>query len=68
MKAHRIEREGSSAWRGALDVELGLKPLSEKKEDAIIQHKMKDAEQAAPLRFSLKSVPIDGWFDEEEGK
>ena len=56
---------GSSAWRGALDVELGLRPPSEKKEGAIIQHKMKDAEQAAPLRFSLKSVPIDGWFDEE---
>lgn len=55
---------GSSAWRGALDVEIGLRPPSESAPGVIIQHKMKDAEQAMPIEFRLRKVPIAGWVDE----
>lgn len=54
---------GSSAWRGALDVELGINGEGDKK--ALAQHKMKDAEQARPLQFALEPVEIDGWTDED---
>jgi len=57
---------GSSAWRGALDIEISVVPP--KSEDApieIIQRKSKDAEMALPLYVNLKSVPINGWLDED---
>tara|TARA_R110000868_G_scaffold11568_3_gene56560 strand:- start:130 stop:2058 length:1929 start_codon:yes stop_codon:yes gene_type:complete len=57
---------GSSAWRGALDIEISVVPP--KSEDApieIIQRKSKDAEMALPLYVNLKSVPITGWLDED---
>jgi len=57
---------GSSAWRGALDIEISVVPP--KAEDApieIIQRKSKDAEMALPMYVNLKSVPIDGWLDED---
>lgn len=57
---------GSSAWRGALDIEISVVPP--KAEDSpieIIQRKSKDAEMALPLYVNLKSVPIDGWLDED---
>src|SRR5690625_1552026 len=56
---------GSSAWRGALDVEIGLRAPQDDKPGVIIQHKMKDAEAAAPQQFTLDSVDIDGWTDED---
>jgi len=56
---------GSSAWRGALDVEIGLRAPTEDDAGCIIQHKMKDSELSAPVQFSLKRVPIRGWFDED---
>lgn len=56
---------GSSAWRGALDVELGLTAPSDDKPGALIQHKMKDAEQSMPMQFKLRRVAIDGWEDDE---
>jgi phage/plasmid primase-like uncharacterized protein len=57
---------GSSAWRGALDIEISVVPP--KSEDApieIVQRKSKDAEMALPLYVHLKSVPIIGWMDED---
>lgn len=56
---------GSSAWRGALDVEIGLRAPDGSKPGVIIQHKMKDAEAAPPQQFTLDSIGIDGWLDED---
>lgn len=56
---------GSSAWRGALDVEIGLCAPTEDNPGCIIQHKMKDAELSNPMQFKLKRVPINNWFDED---
>jgi phage/plasmid primase-like uncharacterized protein len=57
---------GSSAWRGALDIEISIVPP--KSEDApieIVQRKSKDAEMSLPIHVNLKSVPINGWMDED---
>lgn len=53
---------GSSAWRGALDIEISIVP-GETME--IIQRKSKDAELAKSVFVELESVPINGWFDED---
>jgi len=57
---------GSSAWRGALDIEISIVPP--KSDDApieIVQRKSKDAELSLPIYVNLKSVPINGWLDED---
>jgi hypothetical protein len=57
---------GSSAWRGALDIEISIVPS--KGDDApiqIVQRKSKDAELAEPIFVNLQSVPITGWLDED---
>jgi len=53
---------GSSAWRGALDIEISVVPgdIIE-----IVQRKSKDAEEAKPVFAELQSVPIRGWLDED---
>ena len=55
---------GSSAWRGALDIEISVVP-----QDAgimqVVQRKSKDAELAEDLTAELVSVPIAGWLDED---
>jgi putative DNA primase/helicase len=57
---------GSSAWRGALDIEISIvPPKAEGDPVAIIQRKSKDAEIALPVHINLKSVPITGWLDED---
>ena len=53
---------GSSAWRGALDIEISVVP-GETIE--IVQRKSKDAEEAASVFAELQSVPIKGWFYED---
>jgi len=53
---------GSSAWRGALDIEISVVP-GETIE--ILQRKSKDSEEAKPIWVELKSVPITGWLDED---
>ena len=57
---------GSSAWRGALDIEISVVPS---KGDgaplSIVQRKSKDAELAAPIFATLDSVAVPGWFDDE---
>jgi len=57
---------GSSAWRGALDVEISIQPdTAHPGTFAIVQRKMKDAELRKPLHGRLSSVQIDGWLDED---
>lgn len=53
---------GSSAWKGALDIEISIVP-GETIE--ILQRKSKDAEEAAPIWVELQSTPIAGWLDED---
>jgi hypothetical protein len=56
---------GSSAWRGALDIEISVIPSKGEKSIEIVQRKSKDAEMAAPVYVDLESVVIPGWFDED---
>ena len=56
---------GSSAWRGALDIEISIVPGKDSQPIEIIQRKSKDAELAKDLYARLESVNIPGWFDED---
>lgn len=56
---------GSSAWRGALDVEIGIKPNEEGDGGILSQFKMKDAERAPSLEYNLKRTPITGWVGDD---
>lgn len=57
---------GSSAWRGALDVEISVVPGKDDKPMQMVQRKSKDAELAADLWMELESVAIEGWLDEDD--
>jgi phage/plasmid primase-like uncharacterized protein len=54
---------GSSAWRGALDIEISVTT----KDDVITiaQKKSKDAELLEPVYATLESVTLPGWLDED---
>ena len=56
---------GSSAWRGALDIEISIIPAKDNSPIQIVQRKSKDAEMADPVFASLLQVIIPGWFDED---
>ena len=56
---------GSSAWRGALDIEISIVPAKDGKPMEIVQRKSKDAELAEPVYAELQSVEIPGWLDED---
>lgn len=56
---------GSSAWRGALDIELSVIPAKGERPIELVQRKSKDAELAKPLHFTLESQEIEGWLDED---
>jgi len=56
---------GSSAWKGALDIEISIVPSKNDSPMQIVQRKSKDAEMAEPLHASLKTVEIPGWIDED---
>ena len=56
---------GSSAWRGALDIEISIVPAKGEAPMEIIQRKSKDAELAPTLYATLEKVIIPGWFDED---
>lgn len=56
---------GSSAWRGALDIEVSILPSKDGAPMQIIQRKSKDAEMSETIFVSLQSVQIPGWFDED---
>lgn len=55
---------GSSAWRGALDIEISVTP-NKNGGMTISQKKAKDSEQAQDIYVELQSVPIAGWVDED---
>jgi phage/plasmid primase-like uncharacterized protein len=56
---------GSSAWRGALDIEISVTPAKDDRPITITQRKSKDAEMLEPVHGKLVSVVIPGWVDED---
>jgi hypothetical protein len=56
---------GSSAWRGALDIEISIIPAKGDQPMQIVQRKSKDAELARDVYVKLETVEIPGWFDED---
>lgn len=54
---------GSSSWRGSCDTEISVRPDG----DNLIMEalKIKDGEEPHPLYFELKTVDIEGWFDDD---
>lgn len=59
---------GSSAWRGALDIEVSIVPSKDGSPMEIIQRKSKDAELAETVFVQLQTVEIPGWIDEDGEK
>jgi putative DNA primase/helicase len=57
---------GSSAWRGALDIEISIVPGKDNVPMQIVQRKSKDAELAETIHVELQQVAIPGWFDEDQ--
>lgn len=56
---------GSSAWRGALDIEISIVPGKDDQPMQIVQRKSKDAEMAETVFVELQTVAIPGWMDED---
>lgn len=56
---------GSSAWRGALDIEISIIPAKDQAPMQIVQRKAKDSELAQDVFSRLQSVEIEGWIDED---
>lgn len=56
---------GSSAWRGALDIEISVIPGKDNQPMQLVQRKSKDAEMAEPIYLNLQQVTIPGWYDED---
>jgi len=56
---------GSSAWKGALDIEVSVVPAKDGGPISIVQRKSKDAELAQTVYARLQSVEIPGWLDED---
>jgi len=56
---------GSSAWRGALDIEVSIIPAKDEAPMQIVQRKAKDSEFAPEVFARIQSVPINGWIDED---
>ena len=56
---------GSSAWRGGLDVEIGLSAPDHADVVKIQAIKVKDGRDGAELGGELRAVEIPGWIDED---
>jgi RecA-family ATPase len=56
---------GSSAWRGALDIEINIAPGKGDDPFRIAQMKSKDTELAESKYAELQQVEINGWYDED---
>lgn len=56
---------GSSAWRGALDMEISVVPGANDNPIKLVQRKAKDSEEAPDAFVDLQTVEIPGWFDED---
>jgi len=57
---------GSSAWRGALDIEISVIPSTDGKPMQLVQRKSKDAELSKDIFCELESVIIPDWYDEDD--
>lgn len=55
---------GSSAWRGALDIEISVIPATADRPIEIVQRKSKDAELAASQHATLSTITLP-WIDED---
>ena len=55
---------GSSAWRGALDLEISVVPGKDGAPLEVIQRKSKDAELAEPIYMKITPIPLP-WQDED---
>ena len=55
---------GSSAWKGALDLEFSVVPGSESSPIEFVQRKAKDSEMIAPMMFELEQHQLP-WIDED---
>jgi putative DNA primase/helicase len=56
---------GSSAWKGALDIELSITGGKKGQPLKIEPKKVKDGEEPDPVYCDLESVSIPGWVDED---
>ena len=56
---------GSSAWRGALDIEISVIPGKDGGPVQLVQRKSKDAELSEPLSMRLTRTIIPGWVDDD---
>lgn len=56
---------GSSAWKGALDIEISIKKAERDPNLTVIQRKNKDNELADDVNLELNTVELKGWFDED---
>ena len=56
---------GSSAWRGALDIEISVVPGKKDEPMQLVQRKSKDAELAPTVYLQLETVTIPSWYDED---
>lgn len=54
---------GSSAWRGALDIEVSVVEMKKANKLRIIQRKSKDSEQSKDIDLRLVEQNLDGWVD-----
>ena len=53
----------SSAWKGALDIEISIQPIGDK--IGIVQKKSKDSELTTDIFVELIPVILNGWIDED---
>lgn len=58
---------GSSAWKGALDLEFSVVPGSEESPLELVQRKAKDSELCPPMAFEIQTHELD-WIDEDGEK
>ena len=56
---------GSSAWRGSVDVEIGITPNDGVDTINIVMHKARDFDKPEPVYSTIASVDIDGWIDDD---
>ena len=56
---------GSSAWKGALEIEVSVIPAKGSMPMQIVQRKSKDSEMAPNVYVELRTVEIRGWVDED---
>jgi putative DNA primase/helicase len=57
---------GSSAWRGAMESEISVKPQDENMPMEIVNIKSKDAALAETKYMRIQSHKFDGWVDEDD--